>query len=497
MLKDYDISGVTVAFFACHYGHAPELSHINLRKEDREHIAGILSLGIPFEEALNKVRDGLPSSHVTRLHLLQRFDLRNIMRDFHLGDVLHKNDADSVRAWVEAAKQGGDEWNIVRYIKFQEEESSHGLHLNDFMLVIMTEVQRNLLQLFGPGKINCVDSTHGTNQYDFQLTTLLIVDDHGEGFPVAFCFSNRVDSLAMQVFFGHVKEAVGGCISEAILMTDDAEAFANAWTAIMGPPAHRLLCVWHVDRSWRKNLPKIQGDAELKALVYKTLRVLLETNEKENFHQLQENFLKQLQEDSSTRDFASYFEKHYATRPEMWAYCHRLGLHAHLNLHLEAFHRVLKNVFMQGKTIKRLDKSINALMRLLRAKTFDRILKIEKGKLTVHVTGIRKWLAASMCLSANLIKWQADFEWAVTGKTSQYVVQRSSFPSPTSLSSTMQRLQYLCPHIFMHLFRLFFEKHYLQAYSSSCTKCRWCSIRLCFKYHWKSRGTGKARSPHL
>ena len=32
------------------------------------------------------------------------------------------------------------------------------------------------------GRVLCVDSTHGTNGYDFTLITVLVVDEYGEGF---------------------------------------------------------------------------------------------------------------------------------------------------------------------------------------------------------------------------------------------------------------------------------------------------------------------------
>lgn len=48
----------------------------------------------------------------------------------------------------------------------------------DFCLVIMTVAEKEMLK-FGHEKI-CIDSTHGTNPYDFLLTTLLVVDDFGE-----------------------------------------------------------------------------------------------------------------------------------------------------------------------------------------------------------------------------------------------------------------------------------------------------------------------------
>ena len=39
-------------------------------------------------------------------------------------------------------------------------------------------------------KLICMDSTHGTNLYDFMLISILVIDDHGEGLPVAWAISN-------------------------------------------------------------------------------------------------------------------------------------------------------------------------------------------------------------------------------------------------------------------------------------------------------------------
>ena len=43
----------------------------------------------------------------------------------------------------------------------------------------------------------CVDATQGTNAYEFKLITLLVVDEHGEGFPVAWCIANREDRVLL------------------------------------------------------------------------------------------------------------------------------------------------------------------------------------------------------------------------------------------------------------------------------------------------------------
>lgn len=41
-------------------------------------------------------------------------------------------------------------------------------------------------------------------------------------------------------------------------------------------PKFNLLCKWHIDNNWRKNLKKIVGTQIVKKYIYKTLCVLLE-----------------------------------------------------------------------------------------------------------------------------------------------------------------------------------------------------------------------------
>ena len=53
-----------------------------------------------------------------------------------------------------------------------------------FNLAIQTEFQKDALLKFGP-KVISVDSNHGTNIYDFLLISVVVIDDHDEGLPVA------------------------------------------------------------------------------------------------------------------------------------------------------------------------------------------------------------------------------------------------------------------------------------------------------------------------
>ena len=54
-------------------------------------------------------------------------------------------------------------------------------------------------------------------------------------------------------------------------------------------------------------------------------------------------------------------------------------------MYLEAFHHVLKYNFLKGKRNQRLDSLLQGLMEYFGHKSFDRIIKLEKGKITGRV----------------------------------------------------------------------------------------------------------------
>lgn len=419
-----------MSYYPEHKGHSCDIAHIRLRRPQREAIAVKLAAGIPFDDVLDSVHSTASVSGLTNLQFLSKQDLLNITREFGInkGQVMHQNDADSVAAWIHRTQQEPSSKNLVRLIKFQGETSPLNLQPEDFMLVLASDAQIiGARQFCRPNHEVCLDSTHGMNSYDFQLTTLMAIDEHGEGYPVAFCYSNHVDECAMRIFLQVVKDAIGYPIHNVILMTDDTEVYSNAWSAVMGEPAHRLLCTWHVDRAWRKNLSRIKGDSELKAIIYKTVRSLMEIRDPETFIVKMKQFLEAGKEDARTSDFVQYFDREYSVRPQLWAYCHRLGLKVHHNMHLEAMHRVIKHVHLQGRKVRRLDKSIHALMKFMRTKMSDRLLKLHKGKWTRHVGGIRQRHQSSLKLNAAQCSCvDTDVLYTVLGSSDvTYTVRRN------------------------------------------------------------------------
>lgn len=144
----------------------------------------------------------------------------------------------------------------------------------------MTFPQQECLQKLGSNKL-CTDSTHGTNGYGFQLTTLMTIAEDGSGIPCAYLISKSIDTKTMVKIFEAIRERVGTIECEAF-MSDDAQQYGNAREQVMGTPKRRLLCSWHVLRNWNSRLTKI-ANVELKDEMGKTLRTLVDCVETEKF----------------------------------------------------------------------------------------------------------------------------------------------------------------------------------------------------------------------
>ena len=232
-----------------------------------------------------------------------------------------------------------------------------------FLLAFQTRYQLDMLRAFG-GNVVCCDATHGTNVYGFYLVTLMIIDDFGEGVPVAWAICNHEDTCTLKVFFQSMKEK-SGSIKPAVFMSDDANQYWNAWSDTFGGEGtKKLFCAWHVDRSWRKALREHVPDHADQATLYHHLKVLLGELDVPQFHVLLQQFMLILA--MNHPDFFSYFQRTYVNRVEQWANCHRINLHINTNMYVESFHRLLKVVYLDGKQNRRIDHLLTVLLRIAR-----------------------------------------------------------------------------------------------------------------------------------
>ncbi|KAF8785768.1 hypothetical protein HNY73_011274 [Argiope bruennichi] len=127
------------------------------------------------------------SSPTKHLAVTTAQDIRNIVKKYQInGDTIrNENDVLSDEAWI--YEMLVLDQNPILMYKLPGEGISEfpDLEKEDFILCFMNEALEELFKIYG-NEVLCIDSTHGTNKYNIQLTSLLIKDDNWEGFLVAF-----------------------------------------------------------------------------------------------------------------------------------------------------------------------------------------------------------------------------------------------------------------------------------------------------------------------
>lgn len=405
-----------------HYGHSAEVQHLRISKQQRSSIASKLINGVSVTKILDSNRDKI-GEELKRTDLLVRQDVANIKSSYNLiinEGVKHTDDATSIDLWVEECKNSKE--NPVLFYKRQGEES-HFLQKDDFCLVVMNNFQEIMLKKFGKNIIS-IDSTHGLNRYDFELTTLMVTDEFNEGFPVAFLFSNRKDTYIFNLFFENIKSKVG-VIQPITFMSDITPVFYTAWSTTMGPVQFQLWCSWHVDRAWQTNVRKI-NDKEKRTWVYKTLKVIQKETDQSKFHVDLTEAIKLMVQDKETKTFGLYFQGFYEATYSHWAYSYRKGCNINTNMRLESMHKILKHIYLDGKTVKRLDKGLHALLKLIRDKSVQRIIKLTKGSSSSHISDIHRRHRSALTSKFN-VKEDENKSWTMENETgSYYTIEKKS-----------------------------------------------------------------------
>ena len=130
----------------------------------------------------------------SRKHFITKQDISNLRVNIKDNAIIrHKNDPTSVSLLVAELQQ--EDYDAILLFKPQGERSIAypNLSTESFVLVIQTQFQQQMFQKYGH-KILCIDSTHGTNAYRFQLITCIVPDDFGKGMILIYatCQLHRI-----------------------------------------------------------------------------------------------------------------------------------------------------------------------------------------------------------------------------------------------------------------------------------------------------------------
>ena len=229
--KDLNTGEVVVKYCLTHHNHDINIGHLRMQHDTRMKIAAQLQQGIPLERIMDNIRENTTKG-ITREHLVTKQDIHNIKNHYNIQGVMrHSNDLTSVCAWVEELKTLP--YNPILLFKPQGEPQPNDMDnigINDFILGIQTQFQRDMLCKYGSTCV-CMDATHGTNMYDFNLITVLVIDQFGEGIPAAWAIANREDTTMLIQFLKAIKIRTGP-LQPLWFMSDDAPQYFTAWKGV-------------------------------------------------------------------------------------------------------------------------------------------------------------------------------------------------------------------------------------------------------------------------
>ena len=154
-------------------------------------IASKLKKGVTTQRIIDDIRDCSDSRQISREHLVCWKDISNIQKQYNIEGIRkHPNDLISVSSIVEEMETL--DYNPIVLFNQQGElpnDLCRNLRKEDSLLVIQTEFQQDMFCKYGNDGV-CIDATYRINDYDFNLITLMVLDEFQEGTPIAWALSN-------------------------------------------------------------------------------------------------------------------------------------------------------------------------------------------------------------------------------------------------------------------------------------------------------------------
>ncbi|GMR48019.1 hypothetical protein PMAYCL1PPCAC_18214, partial [Pristionchus mayeri] len=169
----------------------------------------------------------------------------------------------------------------------------------------------------------------------------------------------------------------------AYFMSDAAPALYNGFhRALPNAKAVRLYCIWHFLKFVREHvtISYIGTERERGEEVYATIKELTVTVPRKQFTHLLTTLMDSL-DDKEGDGFKAYFHPHARDRT-LWAPYARSTAPFNTSMFNEAYHRVLKNVWLPKGRRARLDELVNTLLTVPQIQDEDLEIEDEKGLVT-------------------------------------------------------------------------------------------------------------------
>ncbi|XP_018896732.2 uncharacterized protein [Bemisia tabaci] len=325
-----------------------------------------------------------------------------------------------------------------------------------FMFAFQTDRQLDLMKRYG-SKIIIVGVTHGTNQCEYELFTVMVVDDNRRGWPVAHLITSKSDANTIKFFFQTLDARLNNEVPLSFVITDDDPTLINAANAGFSQEIKHILCVWHVLKNLEENL-RAKVPLDLFNTMLSEIKVIMNTASKSSFFKLKDDFLSKYGNNPATSDFMSYLEDQYWKRVEKWSRCHRNFPHGEVNTigYLDSFHNRLKTEYLKRKVNKRLDDLILILYDIERDDHCTRLKEADVGFSVQHQDILERHKRGLLMKDNMIVEQIEDRLWEIKSVDTKsceicYIERCKELCNLEMCSSkcTEAKCHGLCSHIFV------------------------------------------------
>lgn len=384
--------GIRVKYVHTHVGHDSEsdFRYLSLSQSVREEVVKKLKQNISRHTILEDIRISF-AGKVQRDHIITLKDIDNIASKHNITIMNEgKRDYSAITVLPTIDEFEKEANSLILFYKPRDtrNELHPFLKNNDFVLIVMNLAQADALKTYG-NEVICIHGTPGLGEDDFNLFSLVVLDDLHEAFPCSFLISNRKDNEIFSFFYKKIQDVVGN-INPKIFMSDMADELYNSWINVMGPVEVRLYCSWNVDKAWRDHLKNIKN-TEKRKNIHQYLQTIWYELDENKFVDLLEEAIDLFQTEEYFEDFGMYFVQNYAKTTKHWAYCYRKNAVINTtNTSIERMHKKIKYLYLKGKEVGSLDQAVGYLIRFIRDLLFDRLTVLYKKKISQKMKILRR-----------------------------------------------------------------------------------------------------------
>lgn len=376
-------------------------------------MTGKLANGEPVGKIVSDARKQ-KGAKLSRINILQRRDVYNLKKNINFLEKEEDYDGKMIDEWVKNLNlQPLTNNPVILYTPMDEAK--------DYILILIHPIQKIIFSVVFDDSIVYIKTKKGKANIDFNLTTVSIISENGDSYPIAFCISHKTEYITLYTLFKIVYQCFG-LIKAQIFVSDNNSQYYLAWKNVMGECENKLICIFDLESYWEQKLLALKCPIIKQKSTSDQLRNILYETDKNVFESELVSALNSWEADEELKLFSNFFQKVFVKKHFEWATCYRIHStrKESINQYLEPINSTLDKIYVESYS--NLHSSLNQLLCFVRDTCMLKLLNWDEQVLIEKLRETKD--KHSEGLSIKSVRFTGS-DWIVTDDGSDYVVLKN------------------------------------------------------------------------